>query len=277
MLACGKCNVWQHIGCLAKAHGESVGDADIQKWEALDFVCSSCRHRDDSVPASEEESVRSSSVISHAQEIDVESEFDEQHPAKRRREMINGMPFTTTSGTSTMQTGVSMSQISSGAHQAVRVAATPAAATPVPFSDVSPIAFGQMGLPPALGSSLGMLGQTPPVALPHPASPAYYQYAPTAVLSNGFSDGSEALPAGSPPTSNGDTSQAAAFLASLAAGFKPKAGPAAVESFPSPVSLVPSQQQEAGVGMTMLATGTIPVPRSGAQPYVGGNVDGEEM
>ncbi|KAJ3089066.1 hypothetical protein HK102_007281 [Quaeritorhiza haematococci] len=51
MIACGQCNVWQHIACVsayqqqpAKTGGDGkVPDAsDIQKWEEMDFICARC-------------------------------------------------------------------------------------------------------------------------------------------------------------------------------------------------------------------------------------------
>ncbi|KAI8823140.1 uncharacterized protein EV422DRAFT_393394 [Fimicolochytrium jonesii] len=62
MIACGRCNVWQHIACLARANGDT-GNVDIKKWEELDFVCKNCEERkaslsnsssDESTPVTED-------------------------------------------------------------------------------------------------------------------------------------------------------------------------------------------------------------------------------
>lgn len=44
MIACGRCNVWQHIACLQQDEEAETGSAgrSMKEWESIDFVCRHC-------------------------------------------------------------------------------------------------------------------------------------------------------------------------------------------------------------------------------------------
>ncbi|RUS14350.1 hypothetical protein BC937DRAFT_93940, partial [Endogone sp. FLAS-F59071] len=44
MIACGRCNVWQHIACLQQDEEDETGSAgrSMKEWESVDFVCRHC-------------------------------------------------------------------------------------------------------------------------------------------------------------------------------------------------------------------------------------------
>ncbi|KND02687.1 uncharacterized protein SPPG_01773 [Spizellomyces punctatus DAOM BR117] len=230
MIACGKCGVWQHIGCLAQAPGAKADDVDIQKWEALDYVCNRCaRHGN-------QERAR---VVSHNAGISSRgSDIHEVGPQAGRGNPIGsiGNGVASSVGHNRAKTSAMAGHpnwISNYVHSPKGVVARTAAGPGPDEAPSSVTPFVNTALHPSLES----------MALPHPASPAYYQpYSATAVLPSGVAPPAHKAITASVATSGTDTASAAAFLASLAAGYKPRPGPAAVESFPAPVSLVPAQQ-----------------------------------
>ncbi|TPX57500.1 hypothetical protein SpCBS45565_g08189 [Spizellomyces sp. 'palustris'] len=228
MIACGKCGVWQHIGCLAQAPGAKADDVDIQKWEALDYVCNRCARQGNP-------QVRPRAVSHNA---GISSRTSDIHEVAGRGNPIgsisNGFASSVVHNRTKTSAMAGHPNWISNYVQSPKGVVAPTSTGPGPDEAPSPVTpFVNTALHPSLES----------MALPHPASPAYYQpYSATAGLPSGVAPPAHKAITTSVATSGTDTASAAAFLASLAAGYKPRPGPAAVESFPAPVSLVPPQQ-----------------------------------
>ncbi|KAI8590362.1 hypothetical protein BDZ88DRAFT_415045 [Geranomyces variabilis] len=241
MIACGRCNVWQHIKCLARANGEDGDAADIEKWEKMDFTCKGCLERRDKPP-----------VAASANGPDTTDTSDEA-------------PFSGSADGGVAQDEPSPKRIKLDVHAngANSHFTSPQRPIPAAGNNLSGVTFTHQ-LPGML--MLASQSGGAPLNLPHPASPAYYQPYPSAsVLPNGITDAAEHVapvitlvstppitapspPAPSlplPPPPPADTASAAAFLATLAQGHRTQqAGPDHDSvAFPAPVSLVPSPQQ----------------------------------
>ncbi|KAJ3153091.1 hypothetical protein HDU86_005389 [Geranomyces michiganensis] len=236
MIACGRCNVWQHIKCLARANGEDGDAADIEKWEKMDFTCKGCQERRDKTRAV---SQNGPDTRYDAPCLGTPHGAPQGEPSPKRIKLDSHTNGTTASP--------------QRQHQA----------TPVAGNGLPGVGFNHQ-LPGML--MLASQSGGAPLNLPHPASPAYYQPYPGAtVLPNGITDAADhtapiVTPVGTPPATApatpvpslplapptpADTASAAAFLATLAQGHKtPQPGPDHDSvAFPAPVSLVPSPHQ----------------------------------
>ncbi|KAJ3050016.1 hypothetical protein HK097_008997 [Rhizophlyctis rosea] len=292
MIACEKCGVWQHIMCLARAQGQEEGSVRIEEWQAVDFVCNRCKRR-------EMDAANSAAAVHHdGDQVEMYEEGGQLFVKRVRLSEDGGgsggysQPFP--------PTGISMSSFA---------AATPD--RPAPNSVVAtPLAFPMNGLTnggvtptnPNLASfrtpqqqQQQQQPQLPPMtiptlppqfamAIPHPASPAYYQPSiltyTTGVSSAPISnvDDDYGFPA---PGVNGSTSgiamtpnknggvgsgvgadqsaNAAAYFADLAStprnggsgGAGGSGGGTGVVTFPSPVSVVPGRSGGGGGGQAV--------------------------
>ncbi|KAI8922193.1 hypothetical protein DFJ77DRAFT_445680 [Powellomyces hirtus] len=247
MIACGRCNVWQHIACLARANGEAEGSVDIKKWEALDFVCAGCKQRLEGKPD-----------VGNGHTGDTNGIFSDEDEgfSEQDSHVLKKIKLDNSGG------ALNLNGADHGVHvNALSMAGT--AATSAPVIPATPVSLVQGQIPVALQEmahasnlsfgqqlqGLALMGaQGEALNLPHPASPAYYQpYSAAAVLPHGMSaEEQNSLMAGGINGGAVDTAPAAAFLATLVQGYKPQPGPESY-SFPAPVSLIPQQTASGAV------------------------------
>ncbi|KAJ3283171.1 hypothetical protein HDU79_009289 [Rhizoclosmatium sp. JEL0117] len=52
MIACNRCSVWQHIGCINRELGIPEDPSTVSKWDTEDFICTACKKMESFVSSS---------------------------------------------------------------------------------------------------------------------------------------------------------------------------------------------------------------------------------
>ncbi|KAJ3300476.1 hypothetical protein HK104_000061 [Borealophlyctis nickersoniae] len=194
MIACGRCNVWQHIRCLAKAHGQS---GRMEEWAEKDFVCSRCQKREERERETVEAN-RDSTSDAGGGEVN-EAEHEGVDGYKRIKIMSNGsvlggmgtlqpeervkqrkvprapVPAADVFATPLRGNGMDRGGMTGPVYPSLDLAGSPLPPTPLHASPFHPGAPDTSSMASSVAPIFAGQGDFSGMGVPHPASPAAYQ------------------------------------------------------------------------------------------------------